>query len=123
MIIDLKTLTKEFKSKEKECEELKEELKQSNLERRGLQELMSRIPRGDTVINNTDNSVQQNNFELKCFDPSMIQGVINPPNHIIAGFKDLSRLLQNQGVRNTYRVNDKSRGTLTWNKPGGRIHS
>ena len=30
----------------------------------------------------------------------------------------LIRMLRTLGVRNSYRVNDKSRGTLSWNKPG-----
>jgi hypothetical protein len=48
----------------------------------------------------------------------MIQGRINPPNYVIGNVDDLVGMLRSQGVRNCFRVNDKSRGTISWNKPG-----
>ena len=54
---------------------------------------------------------------MQCLDPSMIQGKIDPPHYVIGSVNDLMRMLRSLGIRNTYRVNDKSRGTLSWNKP------
>jgi hypothetical protein len=48
----------------------------------------------------------------------MIQGRIDPPGFVIGSVDDLMCMLRSLGVRNCFRVNDKSRGTLSWNKPG-----
>jgi hypothetical protein len=71
------------------------------------------------TLNQNNNTVTQNNaFQLQSLEPSMIQGLINPPDYVVENMGDLMSMLKNQGVRNCFRVQDKSRKVIKWNKPG-----
>jgi hypothetical protein len=113
----LDVLKREVKAKEQDSAKLTAELSETRVYLRSLQEINAKLSlkeRNTTIINNNDNRVQV----LQCFDPSMIQGKIQPPNYVIGNVNDLVLMLRSLGVRNCFRVNDKSRGTLSWNKPG-----
>ena len=109
-------LSKEtLKIKEKEVDQLKNTIHEKNVEHSFIKDLCSKLSMKDTTttIINNDNRVQ-----LQSLDPSMIQGRIDPPGFVVGTVNDLIRMLRSLGVRNCFRVNDKSRGTLSWNKPG-----
>ena len=122
---DLSSITKDhndmgqnLKVMETKVEMLEEERKSLLVDKRTLTELVSTLSLKDTnttIINqhNNDNRVQ-----LQSLDPSMIQGRINPPDYVVGSVDDLVRMLRSLGVRNCFRVNDKSRGTISWHKPG-----
>jgi hypothetical protein len=112
---EIKTLKKEVISKEQENTRLTEEFNELKVRERELFALYSKERQKDTnttIINQNDNRVQ-----LQCLESSMIQGRINPPNYVIGDVPALVNMLRSLGVRNSYRINDKARGTLTWNKP------
>ena len=104
-----------LKLKDKEVDQLKNTIHDKNVEHSFIKDLCSKLSMKDTTttIINNDNRVQ-----LQSLDPSMIQGRIDPPDFVIGTVNDLIRMLRSLGVRNCFRVNDKSRGTLSWNKPG-----
>ena len=108
------SLVIKINAKEQENARLKEDLEELKVEKRELLSLYSKERQKDTnttIINQNDNRVQ-----LQCLDPSMIQGRINPPSYVIGDVPALVNMLRSLGVRNSYRINDKARGTLTWNK-------
>jgi Zinc finger, C2H2 type len=111
---EVERLTTEAKLKDQKIDNLSEQLDEFKVRERELFALYTKERQKDTttIINQNDNRVQ-----MQCFDPSMIQGKIDPPGYVIGSVNDLMNMLRSLGVRNTYRVNDKSRGTLTWNKP------
>jgi hypothetical protein len=112
-------LTGKLKDKERQLEELKEVHKTLLVDNRTLINTMSTLSLKDTnttIINQP--SFNDNRIQLQSFDPSMIQGRIQPPEYVIGSVDDLVQMLRSQGVRNCFRVNDKSRGTISWNKPG-----
>ena len=112
-------LTKQLSVSEQKVEELSEANKCLQVDNRTLINTMSTLSQKDTnttIINQP--SFNDNRIQLQCFDPSMIQGRIQPPEYVIGSVDDLVRMLRSQGVRNCFRVNDKSRGTISWNKPG-----
>lgn len=112
---DIEKLTSEAKLKDQKIESLTEHLEELKVEKRELLTLYSKERQKDTnttIINQNDNRVQ-----LQCLESSMIQGRINPPNYVIGDVPALVNMLRSLGVRNSYRINDKARGTLTWNKP------
>ena len=111
---DLEKATESLKVKDEKIEEMTKTIDELKVEKRELLALYTRERQKDTttIIQNNDNRVQ-----MQCFEPSMIQGKIDPPSYVIGSVNDLMNMLRSLGVRNTYRVNDKSRGTLSWNKP------
>jgi hypothetical protein len=118
---DIGDLTEKLRDKEQQLDDLKEVNKTLLVDNRTLINTMSTLSLKDTTTNNTiinQPSYHDNRIQLQCFDPSMIQGRINPPNYVIGNVDDLVGMLRSQGVRNCFRVNDKSRGTISWNKPG-----
>ena len=118
---DIGDLTEKLKDKEQQLEDLKEINKALQVDHRTLLNTVSTLSLKDTTTNNTiinQPSYHDNRIQLQCFDPSMIQGRINPPNYVIGNAGDLVGMLRSQGVRNCFRVNDKSRGTISWHKPG-----
>lgn len=115
---EMETQSRDIRVKDQEILALKEDLKDAKIERRNMQALMTRLSMKETTMtiitqNNNDNRVQ-----LQTLDPSLIQGRIDPPDFVIGSVNDLMNMLRCSGVRNCFRVNDKSRGTLCWNKPG-----
>jgi len=120
---DLSVLIKDHTKLEKDYEVLKgkyemleEEKKSLIVDKQTLTEMNGRLSLKDnntTIINQNDNRIQ-----LNCLDSSMIQGRIHPPDYVIGNVNDFMRLLRSLGIRNCFRVNDKSRGTLSWHKPG-----
>ena len=121
---DISSLMNDHKDLEKTYEVIKgkyEMLEKENtslkVDKQTLIELNSRLSLKDTTTiinqNNNDNRVQ-----LQSLDPSMIQGRIHPPDYVIGSVPDLVNMLRSLGVRNCFRVNDRSRKTLSWNKPG-----
>ena len=113
---DLNTATRDLKEQQKEVEHLKQQLNQRNIEFQTILDLYSKLSLKDTTTTNIINN--DNRVQLQSLDPSMIQGRINPPDYVVGTVNDLIRMLRFLGVRNCFRVNDKSRGTLSWNKPG-----
>lgn len=113
---DLNTATQDLKKKDKDNEKLERELNEKKIEYQTIFNLYSKLSLKDTTTTNIINN--DNRVQLQSLDPSMIQGRINPPGFVIGNVNDLVRMLRTLGVRNSYRVNDKSRGTLSWNKPG-----
>ena len=120
---DLSVLIKDHTKLEKDYEVLKgkyemleEEKKSLIIDKQTLTEMNGRLSLKDnntTIINQNDNRIQ-----LNCLDSSMIQGRIHPPDYVIGNVNDFMRMLRSLGIRNCFRVNDKSRGTLSWHKPG-----
>ncbi len=120
---DLKSFSSELnastgilKEREKYIQHIEGQLNELNVELRTVRDINAKLSLKDTnttTIINNDNRVQ-----LQSLDPSMIQGRINPPNYVIGNVNDFMSMLRALGVRNCFRVNDKSRGTLSWNKPG-----
>ena len=115
---DYKDMEKNLKVMETKVEMLEAEKKFLLVDKQTLTELNSKLSLKDTnttIINqhNNDNRVQ-----LQCLESSMLQGRINPPDYVIGNVDDLVRMLRSLGVRNCFRVNDKARGTISWNKPG-----
>ena len=118
---DIGELNEKLKDKEQQLEDLKEVNKTLLVDNRTLINTMSTLSLKDTTTNNTiinQPSYHDNRIQLQCLESSMIQGRINPPNYVIGNVDDLVGMLRSQGVRNCFRVNDKSRGTISWNKPG-----
>jgi hypothetical protein len=115
LINEYKDLEKNFEVLKGKYEMLEEEKKSLIVEKQTLTELNARLSLKDTttIINQNDNRIQMN-----CLEPSMIQGRIHPPDYVIGSVNDLMNMLRSLGVRNSYRVNDRARGTLSWNKPG-----
>ena len=115
LINDHKEVEKNFEVLKGKYEMLEEEKKSLIVEKQTLTELNARLSLKDTttIINQNDNRIQMN-----CLEPSMIQGRIHPPDYVIGSVNDLMNMLRSLGVRNSYRVNDRARGTLSWNKPG-----
>lgn len=113
-------LTKELKVRELTLENLSEMIKNLQVDNRTLVNTVSSLSLKDTTTNNTiiNQPYNDNRIQLQSFDPSMIQGRIQPPGYVIGSVDDLVRMLRSLGVRNCFRVNDKSRGTISWNKPG-----
>jgi hypothetical protein len=112
---EIKTLKEKVYLFEKENTRLTEDLNELKVEKRELLTLYSKERQKDTnttIINQNDNRVQ-----LQCLESSMIQGRINPPSYVIGDVPALVNMLRSLGIRNSYRINDKARGTLTWNKP------
>lgn len=112
---EFQDLSTSVKLKDQKIEDLNEQVKELKVDKLGLQDLNAKLSLKDTsttIINQNDNRVQ-----LQSLEPSMIQGRINPPDYVIKDVQGLFNMLRSLGVRNSYRVNDKSRGTLTWNKP------
>ena len=112
---EIKTLKEKVYLFEKENARVTEELNDLRVRERELFAINSKLSLKDTnttIINQNDNRVQ-----LQCLESSMIQGRINPPNYVIGDVPALVNMLRSLGVRNSYRINDKARGTLTWNKP------
>lgn len=104
-----------LKEKEKFIDYIQGQLNESKVDLHTVREINAKLSMKDTTttIINNDNRVQ-----LQSLDPSMIQGRIQPPDYVIGTVNDLVSMLRSLGVRNCFRVNDKSRGTLSWNKPG-----
>ena len=117
---EVKELSSTLKTKELENEALTKEVNNLNVEKRTLQEFNNRLMLKETTTNNNTTIINQNDnrVQLQCLLPSMIQGRIEPPDYVIGTVNDLVNMLRSLGVRNCFRVNDKSRGTLSWNKPG-----
>jgi hypothetical protein len=116
--IEIQTLLRELKDKEQQIDDLKEVNKSLQIDNRTLVNTISTLSLKDTnttIINQHNND---NRIQLQCFESSMIQGRINPPDYTIGSVDDLVRMLRSLGVRNCFRVNDKSRGTISWHKPG-----
>ena len=109
-----------LKKKEEENETLLKELNELKVEKRTLENMNNRLMQKETTTNNTTiiNQNNDNSVQLQCLFPSMIQGRIHPPEYVIGNVNDLVNMLRSLGVRNCFRVNDKSRGTLSWNKQG-----
>jgi hypothetical protein len=115
---DYKEMEQNLKVMETKVEMLEEEKKSLSVDKRSLTELVSTLSLKDTnttIINQHNND---NRIQLQCLESSMIQGRINPPDYVIGSVDDLIRMLRSLGVRNCFRVNDKSRGTISWHKPG-----
>ncbi len=115
---DYNDLEKNFKVIEAKYEMLETEKKSLLVDKQTLLETNSKLSLKDTnttIINQQNND---NRIQMQCFDPSMVQGRIHPPDYVIGNVNDLVRMLRSLGVRNCFRVNDKSRGTISWNKPG-----
>ena len=114
---DYNQLKSDYKVIEVKNEMLEKENKSLNVDKQTLTELNARLSLKDT---NTTNIINQNDnrIQLNCLEASMIQGRINPPEYVIGNVNDFMRMLRSLGIRNSYRVNDKSRGTLSWHKPG-----
>ncbi len=113
---DYTQLKSDFKVMEVRNEMLEKENSYLKVDKQTLTELNARLSLKDTttnIINQNDNRIQ-----LNCLEASMIQGRIHPPDYVIGNVNDFIRMLRSLGVRNCFRVNDKSRGTLSWNKPG-----
>jgi len=116
LINDHTQLKNDFKVMEVRNEMLEKENMNLRVDKQTLTELNARLSLKDTnttIINQNDNRVQ-----LNCLEPSMLQGRIHPPDYVIGNVNEFVRMLRSLGVRNSYRVNDKSRGTLSWHKPG-----
>lgn len=116
---EVNDLSKELKDKEQKLEEISEANKTLQVDNRTLLNTVSTLSLKDTtttIINQP--SFNDNRIQLQSFDPSMIQGRIQPPGYVIGNVDDLVRMLRSLGVRNCFRVNDKSRGTISWHKPG-----
>ncbi len=118
---EVKSLSVELKVKSEAYEGLREQLEvakhQIRFGQEQLKSLSSKENNMTMILNNNSNNTNQS-LDLKCFEPSMIQGIIQPPERVIGTVTDLMNMMRRQGVRNCFRVNDKTRGTLTWNKPG-----
>ena len=118
MIKDYNDMRENLKAMETKVEVLEAEKKFLLVDKHTLTELNSKLSLKDTntmIINQHNND---NRIQLQSFESSMIQGRINPPDYTIGSVDDLVRMLRSLGVRNCFRVNDKSRGTISWNKPG-----
>ena len=115
---DYTQLKNDYKVIEVKYEMIEAEKKSLIVDKQTLTELNARLSLKDTttIINQQTNN--DNRVQLNCLEPSMIQGRIHPPDYIVGSVNDLMRMLRSLGVRNSYRVNDKSRGTLSWHKPG-----
>jgi Zinc finger, C2H2 type len=120
LIHEVNELSSTLKNKELENEVLIKELNEVKVEKRTLEEINNRLILKDTTTNNNTTIINQNDnrVQLQCLLPSMIQGRIAPPDYVIGTVNDFVNMLRSLGVRNCFRVNDKSRGTLSWNKPG-----
>ena len=116
LVNDHKDLEKNFEFLKGKYEMLENEKKSLIVEKQTLTELNARLSLKDT--NTTTIINQDNRVQLNCLEPSMLQGRIHPPDYVIGNVNDFVRMLRSLGVRNSYRVNDKSRGTLSWHKPG-----
>jgi hypothetical protein len=116
---DNEKLIAQLKSKEEGYTHILEELEEAKRRIRFDEEQIVRLTNKESnttmILNQNSNN---SNFALQAFEPSMIQGRINPPDLVVGTVNDLMSMMQSLGVRNCFRVNDKTRGTLTWNKPG-----
>ena len=120
---DLETVSKDLKNSEKENQKLQDQLDEAKCRLRFYEEHIVHLTNKESntaiIVNqNSNNNNNNGNFALQAFEPSMIQGRINPPDLVVGCVNDLMSLMRSLGVRNCFRVNDKTRGTLTWNKPG-----
>ena len=116
---DNEKLISQLKSKEEGYTHILEELEEAKRRIRFDEEQIVRLTNKESsttmIVNQNSNN---RNFALQAFEPSMIQGRINPPDLVVGTVNDLMNMMRSLGVRNCFRVNDKTRGTLTWNKPG-----
>ena len=112
---DVEELKIKLTKEEEQNKFLKAAIDSNNVTLQTVMDINAKLSMKDTntTIINNDNRVQ-----LQSLDPSMIQGRIQPPEYAIGNVNDLVCMLRSLGVRNCFRVNDKSRGTLSWNKPG-----
>jgi hypothetical protein len=111
---ELNSSKQSLQEKDKQMQQLERELNDKKVDYRTILDLYGKLSMKDT---NTM-IIQDNRVQLQSLDPSMIQGRIEPPDYVVGTVNDLVRMLRSLGVRNCFRVNDKSRGTLSWNKPG-----
>jgi hypothetical protein len=111
---ELNSSKQSLQEKDKQMQQLERELNDKKVDYRTILDLYGKLSMKDT---NTM-IIQDNRVQLQSLDPSMIQGRIEPPEYVVGTVNDLVRMLRSLGVRNCFRVNDKSRGTLSWNKPG-----
>jgi hypothetical protein len=112
----LESLKKEIQDKDQKNTQLTQSLNDRDVSNRVLIDLVSKISLKES--NHTTTIINDNRIQLQCLDPSMIQGRINPPEYAIGNVNDFVGMLRSLGVRNCFRINDKARGTLRWNKPG-----
>jgi hypothetical protein len=115
---EISDLSRELKLREQKLEELSEANKCLQVDNRTLINTMSTLSLKDTNTTIINQPYNDNRIQLQCFESSMIQGRIQPPGYVIGNVDDLVRMLRSLGVRNCFRVNDKSRGTISWHKPG-----
>ncbi len=118
LINDHKELEKNFEIIKSKYEMLEDEKKSLVVDKQTLIEMNTRLSLKDNNNTTIINQQNDNRVQLNCLDPSMIQGRIHPPDYVIGNVHDLMRMLRSLGIRNCFRVNDRSRGTLSWHKPG-----
>lgn len=73
------------------------------------------------VVNKNNISNSNQFLFLQNFDPSLIQGYITPPDTIIRNASQLVDKVINLGLRNIYRVTDRSRKSLVWKDDQGNV--
>jgi hypothetical protein len=106
-------LVQQFEKEKKELTRDNKELRLNNSALVNNHLTLAKLQQAHHSNNTTINNFHTNTFQVYNFDPSKFRGKI-PPNLLITSEDQLVNHLIENGIKNYYRVTDRSRGTIIW---------